>query len=146
MKKIDLIRRLAELDRRGVFVFAKRDIEKMFPQETEKSPGTTKRRVVSPQAVQNDLRVIRSQLSEPGGTIWLVFAGGTYDGQQLLVPAPDSLLVEELRRVGFEFRSANLKDAGGIFAFSRQASACGPGVCHAPDSRRERKEAHIPEL
>ncbi|HLG89936.1 MAG TPA: hypothetical protein VKZ79_22400 [Alphaproteobacteria bacterium] len=37
MKKIDLIRRLAELDRRGVFVFAKRDIEKMFPQETEKA-------------------------------------------------------------------------------------------------------------
>ncbi len=92
---------------------------RMFPQDIEKSPGTTKRRFVSLQAVQNDLRVILSQLSEPGGTIWMVFASGTYDGGQLLVPDPDSLLVDELHRVGFDFRSANLKDAAGIFAFSR---------------------------
>lgn len=47
MKKIDLIRGLADLDRRGVFVFAKRDLEKMFPQEREKAMEKSLGRIVA---------------------------------------------------------------------------------------------------
>lgn len=37
MTKIELIRRLAELDRRGIYVLPRRDIEKLFPEEGEKA-------------------------------------------------------------------------------------------------------------
>jgi predicted transcriptional regulator of viral defense system len=47
MKKIDLIHGLAGLDRRGVFVFAKRDLEKMFPEEGEKAMEKSLARMVS---------------------------------------------------------------------------------------------------
>jgi len=35
--KIELIQRLAELDRYGIYVLAKRDIEKLFPDEDDKA-------------------------------------------------------------------------------------------------------------
>jgi len=46
MKKIDLIRGLSDLDRRGIFVVAKRDLEKMFPHEGEKAMEKSLQRMV----------------------------------------------------------------------------------------------------
>jgi predicted transcriptional regulator of viral defense system len=46
MKKIDLIRGLSDLDRRGIFVLAKRDLEKMFPHEAEKAMEKSLQRMV----------------------------------------------------------------------------------------------------
>lgn len=46
MKRMDLIGRLAELERRGIFVLAKRDIEKLFPDEDEKSMEKSLQRMV----------------------------------------------------------------------------------------------------
>ena len=46
MKKIDLIRGLAELDGVGVYVLAKRDIEKLFPKEQEKALEKSLQRMV----------------------------------------------------------------------------------------------------
>ncbi len=47
MTKIELIRRLAELDRRGIHVLARRDIEKLFPDEGEKAMEKSLQRMVS---------------------------------------------------------------------------------------------------
>ena len=47
MNRIDLIQRLSELDRRGVYVLAKRDIEKLFPNEAEKSLEKSLKRMVN---------------------------------------------------------------------------------------------------
>ncbi|MFI4940049.1 MAG: type IV toxin-antitoxin system AbiEi family antitoxin [Burkholderiales bacterium] len=47
MKRIDLIRRLAELERHGVFILAKRDIEKMFPDEADKAMEKSLQRMVA---------------------------------------------------------------------------------------------------
>ena len=47
MKKIDLIRSLAALDRRGVYVFAKRDLEKLFPRESRKAMEKSLDRMVA---------------------------------------------------------------------------------------------------
>ena len=47
MKKMQLIRCLADLDKRGVYVFAKRDIEKMFPDENEKALEKSLQRMVA---------------------------------------------------------------------------------------------------
>jgi len=46
MTKIELIRRLAELDRRGIYVLAKRDIEKLFPDEDDKAMEKSLQRMV----------------------------------------------------------------------------------------------------
>ncbi len=46
MTKIELIRKLAELDRRGIYVLAKRDIEKLFPKEGYKAMGKSLQRMV----------------------------------------------------------------------------------------------------
>lgn len=46
MKRMELIGRLAELERRGIFVLAKRDIEKLFPDEDEKSMEQSLQRMV----------------------------------------------------------------------------------------------------
>ena len=37
MNRIELIKRLAELERRRVFVLTKRDMEKLFPEEEAKA-------------------------------------------------------------------------------------------------------------
>jgi len=46
MKRMDMIRRLADLERLGVFVLAKRDVEKLFPDEDEKSMEKSLQRMV----------------------------------------------------------------------------------------------------
>ncbi len=46
MNRLDLLHRLAELERRDIFVVAKRDIEKLFPEETEKSMEKSLQRMV----------------------------------------------------------------------------------------------------
>ena len=46
MKKIELIRKLSELDKRGVHVLARRDIEKLFPDEAEKAMEKSLQRMV----------------------------------------------------------------------------------------------------
>lgn len=47
MKKMDLFRKLSELDRRGVYVLARRDIEKLFPEESEKAMEKSLQRMVA---------------------------------------------------------------------------------------------------
>ena len=47
MTKIELIHRLAELDRLGIHVLARRDIEKLFPDEGEKAMEKSLQRMVS---------------------------------------------------------------------------------------------------
>lgn len=47
MKKINLIRGLAALDRHGVYVLTKSDIEKMFPDEQEKAMEKSLQRMVA---------------------------------------------------------------------------------------------------
>ncbi len=46
MKRMELIQRLAELDRRGVHVLARRDIEKLFPEEGAKAMDQSLKRMV----------------------------------------------------------------------------------------------------
>lgn len=46
MKRLDLIHRLAELEKRGVYVLAKRDIGKLFPEEDEKAMEKSLQRMV----------------------------------------------------------------------------------------------------
>jgi len=52
MTKIELIRRLAELDRRGIYVLAKRDIEKLFPDEGDKAMDKSLQRMVCDSLLQ----------------------------------------------------------------------------------------------
>lgn len=47
MKRLDLIRRLVELDRKGVYIFSKADIEKMFPDEEVKAMEKSLQRMVA---------------------------------------------------------------------------------------------------
>ena len=65
MKKIELIRRLAELDRRGVHVLARRDIEKLFPDEGEKALEKSLQRMVTDGLLQ---RVARGLYVNPAAT------------------------------------------------------------------------------
>lgn len=46
MNRLDVIRRLSELDQRGVYVLAKRDIEKLFPDEDKKVLEKSLKRMV----------------------------------------------------------------------------------------------------
>lgn len=47
MKKIELIRKLAELDRRGIHILPRRDIEKLFPEEGSKAMEKSLQRMVA---------------------------------------------------------------------------------------------------
>ena len=47
MKKMDLIRKLSELERHDVIVLAKRDIEKLFPDEAYKAMEKSLQRMVA---------------------------------------------------------------------------------------------------
>jgi len=47
MKKIDVIHRLAELDKRGIYVLSKGDIAKLFPEEQEKALEKSLQRLVA---------------------------------------------------------------------------------------------------
>ena len=46
MKKVEFIHKLAELDRKGVYVLSKRDIEQMFPEEDVKALEKSLQRLV----------------------------------------------------------------------------------------------------
>jgi hypothetical protein len=65
MTKIELIRKLAELDRRGVHVLARRDIEKLFPDEGEKAMEKSLQRTVSDGLLQ---RVARGLYANPAAS------------------------------------------------------------------------------
>lgn len=65
MKKIELIRKLTELDRRGVHVLARRDIEKLFPDEGEKAMEKSLQRMVADGLLQ---RVARGLYVNPAAT------------------------------------------------------------------------------
>jgi predicted transcriptional regulator of viral defense system len=47
MTKLELIRKLAALDRHGIYVLARRDLEKLFPDEGEKAMEKSLQRMVS---------------------------------------------------------------------------------------------------
>lgn len=47
MKQIELIRKLAELDRHGIYVLARRDVEKLFPEELDKAMEKSLQRMVA---------------------------------------------------------------------------------------------------
>ncbi|HAT30684.1 MAG TPA: hypothetical protein DCW29_07465 [Janthinobacterium sp.] len=65
MKKIELIKKLAELDRRGVHVMARRDIEKLFPDEGEKAMEKSLQRMVADGLLQ---RVAKGLYLNPSAT------------------------------------------------------------------------------
>ncbi len=65
MTKIELIRKLSELDRRGIYVLARRDIEKLFPDEGEKSMEKSLQRMVSNGLLQ---RVAKGLYVNPAAT------------------------------------------------------------------------------
>ena len=56
MKRMELIQRLAELDRRGVYVLARRDIEKLFPTEGAKAMEQSLKRMVADGLLQRVAR------------------------------------------------------------------------------------------
>lgn len=56
MKRMELIQRLAELDRRGVYVLARRDIEKLFPTESAKAMEQSLKRMVADGLLQRVAR------------------------------------------------------------------------------------------
>ncbi|NMM14931.1 MAG: hypothetical protein HHJ17_15530 [Rhodoferax sp.] len=47
MRKVDFIHKLAELDRKGIYVLAKRDIERLFPNEDAKALEKSLQRLVA---------------------------------------------------------------------------------------------------
>ncbi len=65
MKRMELIQKLAELDRRGVHVLARRDIEKLFPEEGIKSMEQSLKRMVDDCLLQ---RVARGLYVNPIAT------------------------------------------------------------------------------
>jgi|SRR5476649_107230 len=56
MKRLELINKLAELDRRGIHVLARRDIEKLFPEESAKSMEQSLKRMVDDRLLQRVAR------------------------------------------------------------------------------------------
>ncbi|MHB8564755.1 MAG: type IV toxin-antitoxin system AbiEi family antitoxin [Acidiferrobacteraceae bacterium] len=65
MKRMELIQRLAELDRRGVYVLAKRDIEKLFPEEGAKAMEQSLKRMVADGILK---RVVRGLYVNPAAS------------------------------------------------------------------------------
>lgn len=56
MKRMELIRSLAGLDRLGAYVFARRDIEKLFPEEDGKAMDQSLKRMVADGILQRAAR------------------------------------------------------------------------------------------
>jgi predicted transcriptional regulator of viral defense system len=56
MKQIELIRKLMVLDRQGIYVFARRDVEKLFPEEAEKAMEKSLQRMVGEGLLQRVAR------------------------------------------------------------------------------------------
>ena len=65
MKKIALFRKLSELDKRGVYVLARRDLEKLFPEEGEKAMEKSLQRMVADDLLQ---RVAKGLYVNPAAT------------------------------------------------------------------------------
>ncbi len=65
MKGKELGRRLADLDRRGAYVLARRDIEKLFPDESEKAMDKSLARMVADGVLQ---RVAKGLYVNPAAT------------------------------------------------------------------------------
>jgi len=65
MKRMELIRGLAQLDRQGVHVLARRDIEKLFPDEGAKSMDQSLKRMVADGLLQ---RVARGLYVNPAAS------------------------------------------------------------------------------
>jgi len=47
VKQIELVKKLTELDYHGIYVFARRDVEKLFPQEPDKAMEKSLQRMVA---------------------------------------------------------------------------------------------------
>ncbi|MGJ7545468.1 type IV toxin-antitoxin system AbiEi family antitoxin [Variovorax sp. LT1R16] len=56
MKRLELIGRLAELDRRGIYVLARRDLDKLFPAESAKSMEQSLKRMVDDRLLERAAR------------------------------------------------------------------------------------------
>jgi predicted transcriptional regulator of viral defense system len=65
MKKMALFRKLSELDKRGVYVLARRDLEKLFPDEGEKAMEKSLQRMVADGLLQ---RVAKGLYVNPAAT------------------------------------------------------------------------------
>ncbi|MEI8402720.1 MAG: hypothetical protein WCG12_18105 [Alcaligenaceae bacterium] len=65
MKKMALFRKLSELDKRGVYVLARRDLEKLFPEEGEKAMEKSLQRMVADGLLQ---RVAKGLYVNPAAT------------------------------------------------------------------------------
>jgi len=65
MKKMELFRKLSELDKRGVYVLARRDLEKLFPEEGEKAMEKSLQRMVADDLLQ---RVAKGLYVNPAAT------------------------------------------------------------------------------
>src|SRR6218665_2829773 len=105
MKKIDLIHRLAALDKKGVYILSKADIGKMFPGEGAKAMEKSLQRMVAdrlliraargiyvnPAAASRNSRIIEdlAQAPRPGGTEETLF--GTIEFTHTKRPVADIL-------------------------------------------------------
>lgn len=65
MTKMELIRKLSELDRRAIYVLARRDIEKLFPEEGDKAMEKSLQRMVADGLLQ---RVAKGLYVNPAAT------------------------------------------------------------------------------
>ena len=65
MKKMALFLKLSELDKRGVYVLARRDLEKLFPEEGEKAMEKSLQRMVADGLLQ---RVAKGLYVNPAAT------------------------------------------------------------------------------
>ena len=72
MKRLELIRKLAELDRRGIHVLAKRDIEKLFPEESEKALEQSLKRMVGDGLLQRAARGLYVNPAASSKNRWIV--------------------------------------------------------------------------
>jgi hypothetical protein len=71
MNRMDLIQKLAELDRRGVHVLARRDIEKLFPEESAKSMDQSLSRMVADGILQRVARGLYTNPSASSKNRWI---------------------------------------------------------------------------
>ena len=71
MNRMNLIQKLAELDQRGVYVLARRDIEKLFPEERAKSMDQSLKRMVGDVLLQRVARGLYVNPSASSKNRWI---------------------------------------------------------------------------
>jgi hypothetical protein len=71
MTKIELIRKLAGLDRHGIYVLARRDLEKLFPDEGEKALEKSLQRMVSDALLQRAAKGLYINPSASSKNRWI---------------------------------------------------------------------------